>query len=198
MQSALKYLDNLQANNNSDIKPVFVMGVGFWDKAPYVPNFYFNSLSSQIRKRTQKVFLMGIPTAYVTKESELLAYPQRNGFTKSWIQDQNAQAGGPPHYHYVDVDALLKPAGEKKLPGPGGDKHLMCWFNFPSKGVDKMVVDNSTLGTGPEGAPVAQILYGVPRWIQTGREPHCADEYNRNIWQMIFNVLVSNIVGTRK
>lgn len=179
-QAIASYLKALPTTSG---KPIFVASVGYWEKSPEVPASYLAMLAS-LRDKASKVFLVNIATGYQPANSRKDAYIQRNAAMKAWAQEQ-----GPPFF-YVDYDSLST-APNPKPPSPlGGDKHFMCALWWHPTRLPKVRFDASREGADAAGSPLPQIPEGSVERIQVTADGKCADETDRNLWQMIFNVLV--------
>jgi hypothetical protein len=167
-------------NQSPNIKPIYVVNVGYWEGIDFVPAFYLQSLL-KLRGTATKIFLVGIPTGYKKEDTRRAAHRRRNDQLKAWAKDQGAP------FFYVDYDSLTTTTSEPKPAVPyGPDTHFICatvWHRTskPSVRINKASQDSEL---------EAQVPVGKIERIQVTSDGNCSDETNRNLWQMIFNVMV--------
>lgn len=180
------YLDALPSSN---VKPVVVLGVGYWEGDPQSPQAYMELLRS-LRARASRVFLVGIATEYVLEVEEKhikrkKAYLSRNDELRQFAH----QEGWP--FEYVDFDALAT-APEPRPAGPlRADKHYMCRIGWNLETTSKVKLDTSANGADADGNPLHEMVDAKTERLVTTADGLCADETNRNLWQMILNALVT-------
>ncbi|KAH7623878.1 hypothetical protein NADE_008693 [Nannochloris sp. 'desiccata'] len=169
-----------QVFKSPNVKPMYVINVGYWEGIDFVPAFYLQSLSL-LRNKATKVFLVGIATGYKTADKRRDAYRRRNEQLKTWAQEQGAP------FFYVDYDSLTTTTSEPKPAGPfGTDSHFMCGIVWHRRSKPTVRIGKASQYTELE----AQIPVGKMERIQMTRDGKCSDETNRNLWQMIFNVMI--------
>jgi hypothetical protein len=170
-----------QVFKTSNTKPIYVVYVGYWEGIDFVPAFYLQSLSL-LRDKATKVFLIGVVTGYKTAGQRRDAYHRRNEQMKNWAREQGAP------FFYVDYDSLTTTMSEPKPAGPiGKDTHFMCAIVWHRTSKPTVQINNASQFTELE----AQIPVGKMEKLQMTQDGKCADETNRNLWQMIFNVMIS-------
>ena len=174
------YLRGLKATAG---KPVFVIAVGYWAKTPETPAKYLEILSS-LRDKSSRIFIVNTATGYQPEDSRKQACLDRNAAMRVWVEAQ-----GDPYY-YVDYDALSS-ASAPKPPHPiTPDKHFMCALWWSPRKLPQVRFDASRQGKDAAGNPLPQIPVGSLSGIQVTSDGRCADETNRNLWQMILNTLI--------
>mmetsp|Transcript_4695 Transcript_4695/g.13492 ORF Transcript_4695/g.13492 Transcript_4695/m.13492 type:complete len:605 (-) Transcript_4695:890-2704(-) len=157
--------------------PVVVLSVGFWEKTSEVPEEYLQMLTELLAK-VERIFFVGLPTSRVQHEEWATAYTARNAAMKAWAK----KAG--PKAEFLDFDILAHVPGGPPA-GADGNWHYSCFLQWPSW-------RNKKLESQP-GNYFRDRLYGHPiEGLVMTEDGSCGDEMNRNLWQMVFNVLLGN------
>jgi hypothetical protein len=170
-------------------RPVVVVGIHYWEGLPEIPEDYLEALLN-LKSKAKKIVVIGIATGYVPENDDYQVrrkgyYHERNQFMKKWVAEQGAP------FLFVDYDVLSSQTLDPRPAGPmKNDKHWMCrlgWllFDFP-----KLVVDNSSSGVNAVGVPMHQVSRPLVEKIFVADDAQCADETNRNLWQLILNAIV--------
>jgi hypothetical protein len=176
------YFDSLAAG----VKPVLLTSVGYWEGRATIPDEYLDALDA-LKDRTRKVFVVSVPTVRVPTEERKQLLRERNIFMKNWVE----QRGEP--YAFLDFDALSIAAHAP----PGGSEynwHYMCSvvWRIACAACDLVQIDHSDGFNSTTGERITppQILQGNIERIHATEDGMCVDEMNRNLWQVVFNVLL--------
>ena len=167
------------------VRPVLLTSVGYWESSSTIPDYYLAALDA-LKDRARKIIVVGVPTVRVPTEERKEVLRVRNNFMKQWVQDR-----GEP-YAFLDFDAL----SVASHPPPGGSLnnwHYMCSvaWRIACTTCDLVQVDHSE-GFNELGERVTppQILQGNIERIHATEDGMCVDEMNRNLWQVVFNILL--------
>ena len=155
-------------------KPVVVISVGFWQPGAAVPLQYLRTLES-LRDSALRVVYVGVPVSSVFDSTRREQLAARNERMRRWVERQ-----GPP-FSFVDFDAMVSAPGAPN--GTLGSKHFTCWAEWKTAKFPASAAGNPA-GTGQMEARVLRLHTDV---LGT-----CADEMNRNLWQVILNGLLDN------
>ena len=177
------YMNSLPAG----VKPVILTSVGYWESNDTVPEGYLEAVAA-LKATALKVFIISPPTVRVPDEHRREVLKIRNEFMKQWVTDQ-----GEP-FVFLDFDTM---ASAPTIPPGGslGNWHYMCSiaWRISCNGCDLVQVDHSDgvdPGSGEGGYVAAQITQGQVERIHATDDGMCADEMNRNLWQVVFNTLL--------
>lgn len=175
-----KYLQSLPLGT----KPVLLLSVGYWQNGEEVSEEYLTTLKN-IAPKVRKIFIVSIPTVRVVREDSQRDYKIRNSFMKTWVQSQ-----GEP-FAYLDYDTMSL----AEHPPPGGSNnnwHYMCSVAWRIHCVycDLVRIDHHN-GVDEFGEPVPQFPVGNVERILATEDGSCSDEMNRNLWQAVFNTLIT-------
>lgn len=170
------------------VKPVLLLSVGYWQNGEDVPDEYLTMLQS-IAPKVRKVFIVSVPTVRVVSEDAQRYYKSRNGFMKGWVESQ-----GEP-FAYLDYDTVSL----AKHPPPGGadnNWHYMCSVAWRISCVycDLVRIDHNN-GINEFGEPLPQFPVGNVERVLATEDGSCSDEMNRNLWQLVFNSLITPYSG---
>jgi hypothetical protein len=174
-----RYQEMFSANPNT--KPIYIVSVGYWDSIPVVPDVYLQSLLL-LKEKATKVFLVNIAAGYKTGDLiRQASYRKRNEQMKTWAEQQGAP------FFYVDFDSLTTTTVEPKPAVPyGADTHFICATVWHPTSKPSVYINKESQFAENQ----AQIPVGRLERIQVTTDGVCDDETNRNLWQMIFNVMV--------
>jgi len=163
---------------------VVVLGVHYWESEGEAPAEYLAMLAS-LAQAASRVFVVGVATGNAPDNDPLRAgYLARNKQMRTFVEEQ-----GHP-FEYVDFDALST-APEPKPAGPlGRDKHWMCKIGWNLQTASKFTLDTSRRGANTDWQPLPQIYAPKIERLVTTADGHCTDEVNRNLWQLILNVML--------
>lgn len=175
------------------VKPVLLTSVGYWEGSDTVPDSYLDALAA-LKDRTRKLFVISVPTVRVPTEERKEKLRQRNNFMKRWVEER-----GEP-YVFLDFDALS--VAQHSPPGGAlNNWHYMCSIAWRTACAfcDLVQIDHSE-GVNEFGEQVTppQILQGNIERIHATEDGMCADEMNRNLWQIVFNILLKPNSGGRR
>jgi hypothetical protein len=170
-------------------KPVLVLSVMYWEGGGAVPQEYLDMLLA-LRDRARKVFLVSVPTVRVVQAERAAEYRRRNAFMNGWVAEQ-----GEP-FAWLDFETVARAPSP---PPGGGDNnwHYMCSLSWrlSCAECDLLQVDHAN-GVGADGVtPAPQIPQGDVERLHATEDGECADEMNRNLWQLVFNTLVAPAGG---
>ncbi|KAG7667839.1 hypothetical protein NADE_002524 [Nannochloris sp. 'desiccata'] len=156
-------------------KPTVIVSVGFWQPEARVPVSYLQALEN-LKDKALRVVYVGVPVSRVLDEQRRDHLTKRNAQMRRWVQNQ-----GPP-YSFVDFDAMVSAPGAPN--GTSGSKHFTCWAEWKSARFPSGAVGNPA-GTG-------QLTVNGVNKLHTDVDGTCADEMNRNLWQVILNGLLDS------
>ena len=180
VRSVPAYLSSLPLG----VKPVLLLSVGYWQKGTEVPEDYLQILKDAAPK-SRKIFIVSVPTVRVVSEEKTEDYRARNAFMKSWVAEQ-----GEP-FAYLDYDTI---SSAKDSPPGGADNnwHYMCSlaWRLSCTYCDLVRIDHHD-GVDTFGEPIPQFPVGNLERIMSTEDGSCADEMNRNLWQVVFNTLIT-------
>jgi hypothetical protein len=180
IESIPKYLKTLPLGS----KPVLLLSVGYWQNGDEVPEEYLEVLKNNAHK-VRKVFLVSVPTVRVVNEEARASYKVRNAFIKDWVAAQ-----GEP-FAFLDYDTMSL----AEHPPPGGSSnnwHYMCSVAWRIHCVycDLVRLDHQN-GVNEFGEPLPQFPVGNVERVLATEDGSCSDEMNRNLWQSVFNTLIT-------
>lgn len=166
------------------VKPVLLISVAYWQNGEEVPEEYLTMLSD-VAPKVRKVFIISVPTVRVVSKEKREMYIARNTFMKGWVESK-----GEP-FAFLDYDGISL---SKHTPPGGADNnwHYMCSIGWRTScaNCDLLRVDHSN-GVNEFGEPVPQMPVGNVERIMSTEDGVCADEMNRNLWQIVFNTLLT-------
>lgn len=168
------------------VKPVILTSVGYWEGSERILPEYMETITA-LRGKVLKVFVVSIPTVRVPTEERKATLRKRNDVMRQWVADQ-----GEP-YVYLDFDAIsLAPHSP-----PGGSQnnwHYMCsiaWRGTCNE-CESLMIDHSDgaiIDKSGQRTIVSQIPQATVERVHATDDGLCADELNRNMWQVVFNTL---------
>jgi len=174
------YMDALPVG----VKPVVLTSIGFWEGAAEVPQAYLDMLTS-LASRTTKVLVVSIPRVRVPDPQRSEVYRGRNEFMRQWVNQQ-----GEP-FTFVDFDALSM-APTSPPGGAANNWHYMCSVTWRTQcSYCQLLRIDPNNGVDPDGLPATQIQGNVER-MHMDEDGFCADETNRNLWQVVMNTVVKS------
>lgn len=156
-------------------RPTIIISVGFWQPGDSIPVQYLKTLET-LKDVALRVVYVGVPVSNVLDERRRKQLATRNERIKQWIDRQ-----GKP-YSYVDFDAMVSAPNAPN--GTSGSKHFTCWAQWKIAKFPRGAAGN------PAGS--GQLTVKVER-LHTDLEGTCADEMNRNLWQVILNGLLDSL-----
>lgn len=165
----------IKSQKQADAKPICVISVGFRQTGSDVPAAYLQALRD-VEDKVSRIVYIGVPTVDVRDQAQKKELVKRNEFMKGWI---DGQTNGK--YLYVDVDALASAPNAPR--GTKGSKHYQCWIEWTS----------SQFPFGTDNPSGMSQFHGSVEKIHPDVQGECADEMNRNIWQIILNGLYSSM-----
>lgn len=165
----------IKSQKQADAKPICVVSVGFRQSGSDVPAAYLQTLRD-VEDKVSRIVYIGVPTVDVRNQAQKKELVKRNEFMKGWI---DGQTNGK--YLYVDVDALASAPNAPR--GTKGSKHYQCWIEWTS----------SQFPFGTDNPSGMSQFHGKIEKIHPDVQGECADEMNRNIWQIILNGLYSSM-----
>lgn len=158
-----------------------ILSVGYWVWFPEVPHDYLDFLES-LSKRAAKVVVLSIPTVHVTAHTGkqgpalLHAYRSRNLIMKAWVKDRPTGS----NIRFVDFDAMSNSINAPPICA-GENWHYQCFLTWPAW-------SNKIALTDTETNWFRDRVYRAPLvGLYMTEDGQCADEMNRNVWQVIFN-----------
>jgi len=166
-----RYFNGLPAGH----KPTLIVSVGFWQPEARVPASYLQALEN-IKDKALRVVYVGVPVSRVLDPQRKNHLTRRNAQMRRWVQRQ-----GPP-FSFVDFDAMVSAPNAPN--GTLGSKHFTCWAEWKSARFPSGAVGNPA-GTG-------QLMISGVNKLHTDVDGTCADEMNRNLWQVILNGLLDS------
>ena len=168
-------LDRFLGGVREDHRPTVILSVGFWQPGDSIPLTYLQTLET-LKDTALRVVYVGVPVSNVLDEARRKQLGTRNDRIRRWIDRQ-----GPP-FSYVDFDAMVSAPNAPN--GTSGSKHFACWAQWKSARFPKGAAGN------PAGS--GQLTAKVER-VHTDLQGTCADEMNRNLWQVILNGLLDSV-----
>lgn len=161
-----------------------VLSVGYWVWFPEVPHDYLDFLES-LAKRAAKVVVLSIPTVHVTAHTGkqgpalLHAYRSRNLIMKAWVEARPRDS----NIKFVDFDAMSNSVHAPPICA-GENWHYQCFLTWPAHGNKVALADTTTNW-------FRDRVYRAPLvGLYMTEDGQCADEMNRNLWQVILNNLM--------
>lgn len=166
------------------VKPVMLLSVGYWQNGAEVPQEYLDVLD-KLANTARKVFIVSVPTVRVVDTERAGSYRARNEFMKKWVEEK-----GEP-FAFLDYDTISL---SMTTPPGGADYnwHYMCSiaWRITCSTCKLLQVDHDN-GVNEFGEPIPQVLQGNIERIMSTEDHMCTDEMNRNLWQIVFNALVT-------
>ena len=195
---------------NTQIKPIIVAAVGYWEWSVTVPQSYLDALMSAAQGAHLMV-IVSVPTAKVPRVakragdmSQLEVISARNEFMKKWVAERQAEeratllvdhdsggegGAGVQSGKWVFLDFASMSEAENRPPLPGGptDKHYICSIWWRGPGCKRC----APLLIGGDADAEHQFYSGVIERIQSDEGGTCTDEMQRNVWQVLLRLLLS-------
>jgi len=161
-----------------------VLSVGYWVWTPEVPQTYLNYLE-ELAERVHRIVVLSIPTvhtlAHTGKQGPTLlhAYRSRNLFMKEWVLKQNST-----QIAFLDFDNMSLSRHAPPI-CVGENWHYQCFLTWPASS-NKLALNDK------ETNYFRDRVYGAPLvGLYMTEDGQCFDEMNRNVWQIIFNLIIS-------
>jgi len=158
-----------------------VLSVGYWVWFPEVPQDYLDFLDT-LSKRAAKVVILSIPTVHVTAHTGkqgpalLHAYRSRNLIMKEWVAAKPASS----NIKFVDFDAMSVSVHAPPICA-GENWHYQCFLTWPAHG-NKVALEDMDTNWFRDRYYRAPLV-----GLYMTEDGQCADEMNRNLWQVILN-----------
>jgi hypothetical protein len=165
-------------------QPVVLAAVGYWESTAETPADYLAALEA-LRGRAARVFVVSVPTVRVVDDARRASYITRNAAMRAWTAAQGAP------FEFLDFEALASAA---HAPPGGADNnwHYMCSTSWRVSCAycDLVRVDHGDGVDEATGALLPQVPVGNLERVHATEDGACADEMNRNLWQVALNALV--------